>query len=335
VPEPTDGEPIEPQGGPITEGWTVGESGPETVTKVGGNVTIIPHATVSASSGGSVTFTPTETVTTPPPSKKIGIVGFTQSRKQAPYGNPEWELWGLNNLWNQPDIDTSKFAAWFDLHDESTVLSMPYHVEWLAKGADGLNVYMFIPRTEWPTTLPFPAQACLDAFPHYFTNSVSWMVGLAILELQTRCADHGWDLADCEIGVWGIDMAEGGEAGEYAWQRPSVEFFLGVTFGLGINLTIADTSDLLKTFHQYGLESSPLMAKIDEMIADHDERIAYWQQQHTAKMGERDQKNAEIRYVEGQIEGHTGARNALVRIKGTWAPLGNHGNSTHEDAPAA
>lgn len=300
----------------------VGESGPELANISGGGVTVLPSGTTT---GPDV------------PKRKIGIVGFTASRKDAPYDDPEWELWGLNNLWVHDDIDTSKFAAWFDLHDSGTVRSMEAHTKWLEGGAGGLPVLMFNPEPAFPTAKAFPHEDCLANFPAYFTNSVSWMTALAIILINTRCKELGWEPESCEIGIWGIDMADGVD--EYAKQRPSCEFFLGVALGMGIPIHIAETSDLLKTAMQYGLENSPLIAKMREQITEHETVMATLQSHHTAKQQElatyTEQKTSEIRYVEAQLNTHNGALSALRLLVGTWAPPSNHGRSTHEDLGVA
>lgn len=270
----------------------------------------------------------------PTPRRKIGIVGFTATRKDAPYDDPEWELWGLNNLWHFDDVITARFTAWFDLHDEGTVRDDPKHVEWLQAGADGLPVFMHHPQDDFPSAMLYPADDMMKRFAPYFTNSVSWMTALAIAVLEARAEHHGWDLTECEIGVWGIDMAD---STEYGSQRPSCEYFLGVANGLGMGVYVAPASDLLKTAMQYGLENSPLIAKMRLLERDHEAQIANLQQHHTAKHNElaayTEQKNAEIRYVEAQINGHTGALNTLKALLATWAPPGNHGKSTHESEP--
>jgi len=35
---------------------------------------------------------------TPPPLKKVAIVGFSAHKTEAPYNDPTFEIWGLNDL---------------------------------------------------------------------------------------------------------------------------------------------------------------------------------------------------------------------------------------------
>lgn len=168
--------------------------------------------------------------------KKIAIVGFTSSRNEAPYGDPEWELWGINNLHKQPDVDISKFHKWFDLHPRKTIDEDSEHVSWLKEGK--LPCILWKTWDDFPSSVAYPKDEILDMFNRrYFTNSITWLVALAIA-------------VDAEeIGVYGIDMAQ---SGEYSAQRPSCEWIIGIAEGKGIKVHIPETSDLLKATSLYG-----------------------------------------------------------------------------------
>ena len=73
-----------------------------------------------------------------------------------------------------------------------------------------------------------------------------------------------------QIGLWGVDMAQHGvkqgHAGwftsEYARQRPSVEYWLGVAEGMGIDVTVPDESDILKCSVIYGYHTTHPMEEV-------------------------------------------------------------------------
>lgn len=269
-----------------------------------------------------------ETVPTPRTKRKIGIVGYTGSRRLAPYGDPEWELWGLNNLHLAEDIDVTKFDAWFDLHPRTDIVKDEVHRRWLEGGSAGLPCFVWgdsngEPPADWPKAVAFPQQHILESFPPYFTNSISWMTALAITLLQQRADEAGVGLEECELGVWGVDMATDGE---YAAQRPSCEFFIGVAMGLGLQVTIPESSDLLKAASLYGLETSPMLAKIDERIHEINLTIQAMSQAHA-------QHEAEARQLEANINAGRGAIDQLGYLRGVWFQPTNAGNSTHESPP--
>lgn len=195
---------------------------------------------------------------------KVAIVGYTSTRSLAPFGADGWEVWGMNNLHTMGDIDPSKFTAWFDLHPVASIREDAQHAAWLASGADGLPVYVWEPQPDWPTSVPFPREKMVASFGGYFTNSVSWMIALGITGIMER-STNGRAPAGAEVGVWGIDMAQGTE---YAAQRPSCEFFLGLAAGLGIEVTLPEASDLLKTAELYGGTPSGLQARLTQRDAE-------------------------------------------------------------------
>ena len=132
----------------------------------------------------------------------------------------------------------------------------PVHAAWLKQTS--LPVYVWNQIPEWPTSVAYPREEVIDEFGRYFTNSVSWMIAHAILEGATT------------IGIYGVDMAQGGE---YSAQRPSCEYFLGLAAGLGIELIIAETSDLLKTTSLYGESDSGFRAKLEQRSTELRSRI--------------------------------------------------------------
>jgi len=191
------------------------------------------------------------------PERKIAIVGFTDSRFDAPFKDSTWELWGLNNLHRQTELDAMKsFSRWYDLHDLATIKSDEAHVAWLTTAT--IPVYVWRVQPEWATTVEFPRDEVINEFGSYFTNSISYMIAHAMLEGAT------------EIGVYGVDMAQGGE---YSAQRPSCEYFLGLAAGHGITITIAETSDLLRCAVLYGDTDNGLRSKLEHRSKELSARI--------------------------------------------------------------
>lgn len=192
------------------------------------------------------------------PEKKIAIVGFTASREEAPWGEDGWELWLCNNLWG---LTPDSWHRLYDLHDLKTIRSDVNHEAFLRghlqKGLDGRErklgnrpVYCFEPQPEWPTATAFPKDEITGVLGRYFTNSISWMIAHALMEGVT------------ELHIYGVDLATGGE---YAAQRPSCEYLLGIAVGMGVRVHIPDSSDLLKLNSMYGAEDDgPFYAKTTE-----------------------------------------------------------------------
>ena len=173
--------------------------------------------------------------------RRVAIVGFEPiSRKEAPLKDKSWEIWTMNS-----DHELiSKSDRHFEMHDLAVygdravddVSPDPKYLKMLRRGL-GVPVYMLAAHDDIPGCVPYPIKEVVAKFGPYFTNSVSYMLALAIHERVD------------EIGVYGIDMAREHENG---WERPSIEYFLGRARGMGMKVTIPDTSDLLKCLGLYG-----------------------------------------------------------------------------------
>lgn len=214
---------------------------------------------------------------------KIAIVGYTEHKNQAPFRNDDWEIWSLNDHYNDLrdwNIPLGRLR-WFQLHRwaESLVPPLagetplaiaaegphhgrdPDHLGWMQKWSQlGLRLYIMRERPELPHAITYPRDAVLRYFDDgrgspisYFTNSISWMIGLAIMELAPN--GPGSVVPGAELAVFGVDMMmAGGQGSEYGYQRPSVEWVLGWARGLGIPIAIPRESDILKSAFNYGDE---------------------------------------------------------------------------------
>lgn len=188
-----------------------------------------------------VTYTP-EPLSRP----NVSIVGFAEGHlMQAPFDDDTFEMWGINRLHTSKGTEDKKWHRWFNLHDlEKYHGKDPEHLEFL-KTFEG-PVYLRaqdIGKFDIPNAQPFPADALVKQFAGYFNNTISWLIAFAIA------------LEPKEIGLYGVDMAQDALLNaEYASQRPSCEYFLGIASGRGITINLPNGSDLLKTSHLYGFE---------------------------------------------------------------------------------
>lgn len=183
--------------------------------------------------------------------EKVAIIGFTPSKANAPWGDPNYEFWGLNALYvHQAEIPLDRFTRWFDVHEMKAVteerlteyrkLPCPVYLQEVVPGM--------------PHSVRFPKDEIEARFGTYFTNSISWEIAFALLMGFTT------------IEVYGVDMAQDSE---YRGQRPNVEYFLGVARGMGVEVKVAETSDLLHATHQYGYGTDHgLRAKLKERLTE-------------------------------------------------------------------
>lgn len=191
------------------------------------------------------------------PVPSVYIVGFAPSWPLTPWETPGAHFWGMNALHKvAPD---KPWTAWFQLHDVERhhPNDLQEHLSWMAQS--NIPVFMWeehVAKYGLPNAVPYPREAIVSFFGEYFTNTVSWMVALAIYQKYQR------------IGVYGVDMAQDEE---YMHQRPSVEYFLGWAKGAGIDLDIPITSDLLKSPYLYGYNDdggifrTKLISRLEEL----------------------------------------------------------------------
>ena len=152
---------------------------------------------------------------------KVAIVGLSPtSHHLAPWGNTDWELWGLT--W---DVDRFKFDRTFEMHDIHT-LEQKY-IDYL----DGLAPYMQEAYESVPGAKRYPFEEVAQTTGDYWCSSVGYMLALAIHEGAS------------EIGLYGVDMKS---TEEYAYQRPNVEYLIGLARGKGIKVHIPDSSPIGK-----------------------------------------------------------------------------------------
>ena len=95
-----------------------------------------------------------------------------------------------------------------------------------------------------PASIKYPLEQVVTEFPWgYMTNTVAYMIALALMEGVTH------------IGIFGADYVG---ASEYLAQRGCCEYWLGVAEGRGVHLRFPPGCDLLNRPHLlYGYESHP------------------------------------------------------------------------------
>jgi hypothetical protein len=280
---------------------------------------------------------------------KLALVGFAPTTLYLMNEvDPSWEVWGMNELYQLgiPEVaakvgkalDNSKFTRWIEIHSR-------------AKDKEG-KAYCDDVNTETPqgknhimnlNNMPFPVYMRGEdmekykdvqnsiAFPHrqivnffgrkYFTNTVSWMLGFAIMEAFQECGidttkpcheaikgniDKLKNFKWKKIAIWGVDMAvgwykrsNGDDAlqNEYASQRPSCEWVIGIVEGLrmagvDVEIIIPSKSSLLKKFSMYGFED--LDKEVNQIKIDKLERLAFVESQIKSKREQASQLQARV-----------------------------------------
>jgi hypothetical protein len=173
---------------------------------------------------------------------KVAIVGSAPSSQAlAPYDDPEWQIWGLNDSHG----DLPRWDRWFQIHSRQIIAGLKNaeeHTAWLK--AQDKPIYMIDHYPDIPASVKFPKDEIIQRFGRYFNNTVSWLIGKALMEGATS------------IAVYAVDMAA---ASEYGTQRPSCEYMIGIARGMGVEVIIPEQSELLKCAWLYGFDDEPEM----------------------------------------------------------------------------
>jgi hypothetical protein len=161
---------------------------------------------------------------------KIAIVGLSPTTHDlAPWSDPTWEKWGLpwdEGYWAHLDVA-------FEMHDMRLLKSE--HSKRKADYFDRLRecstLFMQDAYREIPGATRYPFNAVERITGRYWNSSIAYALALAICR------------APEEIAIFGVDM-KGDD--EYGYQKPNIEYLVGLARGRGITVTVPDASPLLK-----------------------------------------------------------------------------------------
>jgi len=265
------------------------------------NSTICVDAMVEVCWSGSQTEN-TNSSATP---KRVAIVGFSStSRKLAPYDDLSVEVWTVNQAYEIPDI--KRITRLFDTHPYVDLRRLSHrmrsrnnalgtHWNWLTQD-HGFPIYMqqFTPLV--PNCIRYPLEEVIDDLygEPYFASGPAYLLGLAIHEKFD------------EIGLYGVEMMTGSE---YEYQKPNMEYLIGIARGRGIKIILPENCTLCRA-DMYGYEN-------DQRIVD-----------NTFLIGRKALLDSELRKAEAQLNVAQGMFDALtvfrdnaIKGDGNLAPL--------------
>jgi hypothetical protein len=155
---------------------------------------------------------------------KVAVVGLAASTRSGTPFDSDWEVWGLpwdTELW-------PRFHRTFEIHADWKRANANAYIERLKECA---GLYMALAYPEVPNAQRFPVEDVAQTTTDYLASSIAYMVALAIHERAQ------------EIAIYGVNMEA---AGEYGYQKPNLEYLIGLARGRGIVVTIHPDSPLCK-----------------------------------------------------------------------------------------
>ncbi|MGE5404617.1 MAG: hypothetical protein ACM3PP_06725 [Candidatus Saccharibacteria bacterium] len=212
-------------------------------------------------------------------SKKVCLLGTSNTLKLAPLGDRSFEFWALNDMYDVVPVEM--IDRWFDIHGRSTHES---HVSRASetRHIDGLRaltmpVYMQERFEDIPASVKYPLEEIIAHFNRqYFKSTLDYMLALALYE--------GFE----EIHIYGVDMAAGSE---YSHQKPSLEYWIGRAEGMGVKVVLPAGSDLLKAYFRYGYDEEKegdLLIKARAKSAELAKNAAEFQKNYYLSLGAKD-----------------------------------------------
>jgi hypothetical protein len=217
----------------------------------------------------------------------IALIGTAPSSiRLAPYGNPDWKIWGCSpgayGVVPRADV-------WFEIHrwEPGQPWFSPEYCKFLADFPG--TVWMAEVRPEVPNSKAIPVDYLVSKYgPYFFTSSLAWMMALAIEERPDK------------IGLWGVDMAA---AEEYQAQRQGCHYFGMIAKAMGIEVGVPPESDLFCPPPLYGVsEIHHQRIKILSRRRELEQRVA-------AARKRMEDANGEILFLNGALDDMLWAEN--------------------------
>lgn len=226
---------------------------------------------------GHALMEPAEYKTTKPSPKKLCILGTAETMTMTPWDDKSCDIWGVATCLLRDTCKRLDMA--FEIHKDHH-WHRAGRLESLQKAE--IPIMMIDKTHEVPNSVRFPIERIWEKFPErkYFTNTIAMMIAYAMVE--------GYR----EIALFGVHMAT---TGEYTFERPNCEYWLGRAEQAGINLYIPDGSDMLKSNNIYGYEESKAFTQLQE-------RATWYRKQQVKANQQAEQTKAIADQYKGAIE---------------------------------
>ena len=229
---------------------------------------------------------------------KVAIVGMAQTNRHlAPFEDPEFEVWRLNESYHPKNTNPDKepyfkrWDRWFQMHpawdySRSNNFNDANHWAWLRNEPDncgvcrGTGVVGNDKCKEWHCVDGMYVPDRDTDFPIYMLEYDSDVPGSVKYPFEEIVEDFGVNSSNVryftnsfgyqvalailmgfeEIHVFGYEFAS---ESEYAGQRPNAEYWMGLAIGRGIKFVRPENSSILGANEKlYGYEKIPGVSRM-------------------------------------------------------------------------
>lgn len=206
---------------------------------------------------------------------KLAIVGMARSsRSEAPFEDYSFDLWGLNEALSMDWFKRKDPTAWFQIHPKWDFQRLfnrndPKHWQWLQQ-SHPFPIFMQYDYRDVPSSVRYPLEQVIDLGGQYLTSTPAMMLALGIL------------MGYKQIGIWGIEMQH---ESEYGYQKPCMEYWLGIAKGLGIQIYLPPNCALLRgNLYAYedlrAADRTTLGFRRDQLKGEERDAYAQYQEMH-------------------------------------------------------
>jgi hypothetical protein len=169
--------------------------------------------------------------------KRLAIVGsHPDTRDNAPWNNPEYDIWVFNEAAMANPIDTphdlakqwcKRWDVCFQMH-KPEIYTSPHnrsnanHWQWLQQAHDDRKIYMQAVDERVPNSVAYPLDQAVELTGEkYFTSSFAYALALAALQNYAH------------IEIYGSDLVSNTE---YSYQAECFKFWLAYLRGRGVTV---------------------------------------------------------------------------------------------------
>ena len=206
---------------------------------------------------------------------KVAILGTAGGWERAPWGDPAWEIWGLNDLYRQfLPYHRARVSRWFELHGNTPLTRVRRPADhWEALESLHVPVYTLHDLPTVTRTVPYPLAEILAWAPRrYFACTMAYQIALALSE-------H----ADA-VSLYGLPLTYAREA---LIERPCVEWWLGYAEGRGVQVSVDHDQPhgLLRQPYLYAQHDREERLHSFRHTRGHHEGTTAWLREEAARLG--------------------------------------------------
>lgn len=204
---------------------------------------------------------------------KVALIGMAPGWERAPWDDPSWERWGLNDGYAQHDSG-HVCTAWWEIHGDTPLTRArrePDHWERLRELGRTMPIYYFNGDPPAPSAIRIDPDALASVWRDYFACTMAYQMAYALLHGAT------------EIGLYGMPLMG---PREIVVERPCVAAWIGFAEGRGVRVIVEHDEAMGLLHHPYRYAQDDWMERVTTYtaVARLNLTINYWLQAEISRL---------------------------------------------------